>query len=88
MKKVLTRKLVEGIRVPPETFQEIPVGTFRGKGEFLLENHRGILAYREDLISIAVKRGTVLIHGRDLLIANMNRKNLCVRGMITMIELE
>ncbi len=88
MKKDLTRRITVGLDVPAETLCNIPVGTFRGKEEFCVENHCGILAYGEDCIRIAVKRGNVVIHGRKLTIANMSRRTLCVRGVITMIELE
>ena len=88
MKKDFGRRIAAGLDVPAEALCNIPVGSFRGKEEFYLENHCGILSYEEDAISIAVPRGTVILRGRELSIANMRRRSLCIRGIITMIELE
>lgn len=88
MKKQIRQSLAAGLDIPPETMCDLPVGTFRGRGELCVENHRGILAYSAELIQVAVKRGSVLVHGRNLTIANMSRRCLCIRGNITMIELE
>lgn len=88
VKKDFTSRVVAGLDVPQETLCNIPVGQFRGKGEFTLENHKGILAYEKDLIRIAVHRGVVVIRGRDLLIVHMRQGCLRIRGIIHMIELE
>ncbi len=88
MKKQFRQTIAKGLDLPPETLCDLPVGTFRGRGELSLENHRGILGYSGELIQVSVKGGSVLIHGRDLTIANMSRRCLCIRGTVTCIELE
>ena len=74
--------------LPGETLCNAPIGLFRGKGEFTIENHCGVLIYESDHIHIAVKRGTVVIRGRNLTIANMTPGCLRIKGVITVIELE
>lgn len=88
MKKELSRTIAAGLDVPPETLCNLPMGTFRGKGELCVENHCGVLAYSHDCIRIAVKRGGVTVSGRDLTIAAMSRSLVRIRGVITVIELE
>lgn len=88
MKKDFASRMTTGLDFPGEALCNTPMGTFHGKGEFTLENHSGILIYEKDHIHIAVKRGTVVIRGRDLTIANMTPGYLRIKGIITMIELE
>ena len=88
MKKQLTQAIATGLDVPSETLCDLPVGTFRGKEELTIENHRGILGYSGELIQIAVKRGNLLIHGRNLTIVHMSSRCLKIRGTISCIELE
>lgn len=88
MKKDLTRTIAAGLDIPGETLSSMPVGTFRGKGELSIENHKGVIAYSSDCIQIAVDRGTVVVQGRDLTIAVMRKDALTIRGVIRIIELE
>ena len=88
MKKQFSQAIAAGLDLPSETLSDLPVGTFRGKGELTIENHRGILGYSGELIQIAVKGGSILIHGRDLTIVHMSRRCLRIKGTITCMELE
>ena len=88
MKKDLKQTIAQGLNLPPETFTSLPLGTFRGKEELSIENHRGILAYSGDMIRIALHRGSVMVQGRDLIIASMGKDRLVIRGVLRLIELE
>lgn len=88
MKKDLTRSIAGRLDIPPEILSSVPVGTFRGKGELSMENHKGILAYSHDAIRIAVARGAVVVRGRELTIAAMGKDRLVIKGVISLIELE
>ena len=88
VKKEFSIRMAKGLNIPSETVCNVPVGTFRGKGELLLENHCGIQIYEKEHIRIAVKRGAVVIRGRNLTITNMSPTALRIKGVITVIELE
>ncbi len=88
LKKDFGSLLTSALDLPGETMERLPMGTFRGKEEISLENHRGILSYEKEEIRIAVKRGAVVIRGRDLVISIMSKTRLQIRGTITIIELE
>lgn len=88
LKKDFGRKLTSSLDLPRETLECLSIGTFRGKEEICLENHSGILSYDRDMIRIGMKRGSIVVRGRDLIITGMSKNCLQINGTITMIELE
>ena len=88
MSKAWTERIPQALDLPPEALCDTAVGIIRGTNHFSLEHHKGILAYSDECIRIEVKRGTVVVHGRDLTIASMDRRCIRLKGTITAIELE
>lgn len=88
MKKNLPQNMAQALDLPSEALSKLPVGTFRGKKELCIENHRGITAYSTECIRVAVKNGGIIVHGYDLTIGSMSRQCLRLCGTIQMIELE
>ena len=58
-----------------------------GSGMLLVENHRGILAYESERISLATGCGAVEISGEKLRLTEVRRDALMVRGRIRHVEL-
>lgn len=88
LKKDLKNTIAQGLSIPLETLSSMPFGTFRGKSELSIENHRGILAYSTDAIAVSVDRGQIVVRGNDLTIAGMGKDRLLIRGTVRLIELE
>lgn len=59
-----------------------------GKGELRMENHRGVLSYGEEEITVSGGRVLVRIGGEKLKIAAMSPMSLLVVGEIRRVELE
>lgn len=59
-----------------------------GKGELRMENHRGVLSYSEEEITVSGGRVLVRIVGEKLKISAMDPLSLLVTGTINRVELE
>ncbi len=62
--------------------------TFSGAGRALIEGHRGILAYSEELVSVSFGRGRLSIFGSGLRLEAMNGGELLITGRIRTAEWE
>ncbi len=88
MKKEKRFTVGERLGVPAETVSDAPLICVRARRSVCVENHRGIVEYTDDLVKIAVRRGTVTVHGAGLTIARMTRRMIELRGNIRALELE
>ena len=88
MNKEFAQSIARGLHLPSETLSTMPLCTLRGKESLTIENHRGIIAYCGETIRIAVDRGSIVVYGRDLIIAVMRKDCLTVQGIIRSVELE
>ena len=59
-----------------------------GRGELLLQNHRGILAYGEEEILVSGSRELIRVRGTGLKLRSMTPTDLVVTGTINAVELE
>jgi sporulation protein YqfC len=62
-----------------------PLVEVLGNSRVLIENHRGILEYNQQIIRIRVNFGEIRICGDHIRLANMNRPQLVVCGQISQI---
>lgn len=62
--------------------------TLTGDFHLSVENHRGLLEYTPELISLSCGAGTVKIRGEALELAAMEGESLVIRGKIFGIDLE
>lgn len=59
-----------------------------GKSKVLIENHKGILHYGENIIELSAKGMTVRILGDELSIAAMDKNDMLITGRILSLELD
>lgn len=62
--------------------------TMTGDGHLLVENHRGLLEYSDDIIRLSGGRLRYLVRGRGLHLLAMDGCSLVIRGKIYSVELE
>ena len=80
-------ELLERLELPGEALGEgklSVVGTRRA----LIENHRGLLSYTEELIAVRLGHGSLSIWGTELAIEAMNERELLIVGHIAHAEWE
>lgn len=74
--------------LPREVILDLPRLTLVGNVQIYLENHRGVIAYDENLIRIGVNNGEIAIRGSNLQIKNLIAEELLIKGSIDGLEYE
>ncbi len=86
MKKLpLVRKLGEKLELPGEALGELKLSIW-GDNLVLLENHKGIQHWSEDLLAIRCGGGSLLLYGERLQIRAMDSGSLLLRGKLRKLE--
>ncbi|MCL2672355.1 MAG: YabP/YqfC family sporulation protein [Clostridiales bacterium] len=80
--------LLQLLEVPRELDPYVPRITLLGRSELLLENHGGILSYREDCARFFTGVGTLRVEGADLRLRQMNAESLFIAGALHSISFE
>lgn len=62
--------------------------TLYGRRRLLIENHKGILNYGEDIIEVDCGGMKTVIRGNDLSLGAMDKNDMLVTGRVLSIELE
>ena len=81
-------EIAERFDPPPETLAQVPRVTLSGNRRVVVENHRGLLAYSNEMIEVAGGRLRVRIVGDGLCLRAMDAATLLVTGKIQSLELE
>lgn len=74
--------IVKSLELPKDLFLGVPVFTMYGNGELLIENHRGILIYGQEQMTVRSKRSLICIEGRNLRIDSYTADSLLICGDI------
>jgi len=56
--------------------------------EALIEGHKGILQYDEDIIKIAAKNISISFLGKNLSLRSLNNENIIIQGQLQNISFE
>ncbi|MCQ2442828.1 MAG: YabP/YqfC family sporulation protein [Oscillospiraceae bacterium] len=78
----------EAMDLPADVAAGLPLIELVGKGELRMDNHRGILSYGEEEITVSSGRMLVRIQGEKLKISAMTPMSLLITGVIQKLELE
>lgn len=82
------RKLSDQLNATMEPMPGIPLLELFGYDRLLIENHKGIIYYASDKISIKVKFGVISVLGHGLELACMTGNKIVILGEIISINLE
>ena len=82
------RDIAEGLGLTPELFSGTLRVTVWGRRQVMVEQHRGLLGYSEDLIEVGGGKMRVRIVGRNMFLTAMDRETLVITGNITAVEYE
>ncbi len=81
-KEAFNRAMAELLEIPKDLVLDVPKVTLIGQNELYLENHRGIIEYRTDLLRLNISRGFIEIQGDDLEIKTLMPEELYITGVI------
>jgi len=79
-------KLAEILSFPPGTFRNFPTIQVRGNREITIEGCTGLLSYENENIMLETKYCRINIIGRALILSNLSRNILVIRGFIKTVE--
>lgn len=86
MRKNLKTIVSDAAGIPKDVILGIPLIRLVGKEEFYIENYRGILEYRDELIRIQTKIGQIHLFGKKLEIIYYTNDEMKVIGHIHKLE--
>lgn len=78
----------ELFELPKEVVLGLPRLTLVGNLQLLVENHRGVIAYSDQVIRIGASNGELVIKGRELQIKNLYAEELMIKGIIEGLDYE
>lgn len=80
--------LAEAFELPTDALLGMSRLTVTAGKNAVIENHRGILAYSEAQVVIALQRGKLIINGNSLTLAAMTPDRIFISGRIQSMEWE
>ena len=66
----------------------IPLVELAGDGRVLIENHKGVVEYGTEKISVKVQFGILCVCGTNMELAKMSREQLVICGKINSIIIQ
>ena len=65
---------------------KLPLAELTGFNRVLIENHTGVLAYSQEVITVKVSCGSLQINGQNMMLAEMSREQLVITGQIEGVQ--
>jgi sporulation protein YqfC len=84
--KTLKTKLSDAAELPYELVLNLPKITVIGDMQALIENHKGIVQYEDNVIRINSSIGMIKIIGRNLTIKNIMAEEIIINGSIEVVQ--
>lgn len=78
-------RLLEALELPGDLVLDVPRLTVVGALQLTVENHRGLVEYQPDRVSIAVAPGRIRVEGEDLEIGIVAAQEVTVLGRLRQI---
>ncbi len=82
----IRERIAEACLAPKDVLLGYALISMIGKREILIENHRGILEYNQDVIRLSTKQGQVRITGKHLNIHEYTNDEMKIEGKVVSIE--
>lgn len=80
-------KAADRLMLPSEALGGVKL-TLTGGTQVLIENHKGLLEYGDELITVSCGRQMVRVRGEGLSLMAMNSTSLIIKGQILGIDME
>ena len=73
-------KIGRSLDLPMNLIRGMPTVHITGNSEILIEGHKGILQYDNDIIKIAAKNMSISFLGQNLSLRTLNSENIVIQG--------
>ena len=78
--------IAETLDIPPEAASGVVKVTLLGRKRAVVEHHRGLLGYTEELVEVNAGTDRVRIIGSQLRLRAMDAETLLVTGQVSAVE--
>ncbi|ADL51197.1 sporulation protein YqfC [Clostridium cellulovorans] len=78
----ITRNVTETLDIPKEVVLGLPKISIIGHEEALIENHKGILSFKENSLVIKSQVGNITIKGKKLEMSYITDNTIIIKGVI------
>jgi len=78
--------LAQAMDLPQEAVSGALKITLTGRSRAVVEHHRGLRGYSEEVVEISAGTGAVRLLGRDLILLAMDAETVLVTGVISAVE--
>ncbi len=85
-KTAIKKELSRTFEIPEEVVLDIPLISFKGREEAVIENYRGIIEYSTEKMRINTASGVLKVTGDDLIIKCLDADNIVIAGKINSAE--
>lgn len=85
-KSFLRETLVNKLDMPAEIIYDVPLIKIIGTGEIIVENHKGIVEYTNEMIRLSSSIGIIVIRGSGILINKIDESIIDIEGEILSVE--
>ena len=86
LRKYTANKLIESLDLPQDIFLGLPVLSMMGNRELYLSNHRGILSYGQEEMTLLAKDIQIQVRGKGLNIVSYTKEDLTIQGYISSVD--
>ena len=80
--KQTTNKIISTLDLPKDIFMGYSNICLNGNREIYISNHRGILSYGQNEITILMKEYQMQIQGKSMCIVSYSKEELTIQGYI------
>jgi len=80
--KKLKQQISDLLDLPGDVMMDFPRIVMLGSAQMVVENHRGIIKYNSEEISISVSGGGIIIKGSDMKLRNVLPEEIYIEGRI------
>ena len=80
--------IAEKLELPKDVVLDVPKIIIVGRNEITIENHKGIISFKDDLIKINTKEGPLNIHGSKFEILYIATSTITISGFFNSVEYE
>lgn len=78
----IDRQFSQMLDLPAEVVLDLPKINLIGNIEVRIDNHKGIRQYEEGQVIINCRDGVLVVEGKELMLKNISRDELCIAGTI------
>lgn len=80
------RQMAELFDLPRDVVFDLPRISLVGDVQMWIQNHRGLLEYRTDLVVVAMRHGRLSVRGEELSIGTIQPEEITIIGRLRAIE--